>query len=210
MTDQEFNQQQFDRLFHNLQAYKNLSRKTTEEVVSKKGNDLRIKLFRGYRSARWGGKSGRGIAFREARMRAEEGKGTTVRAGIDYGKAPTSSRTGKPLTIHQRMVAAELALRQKSIGVLGASFLVRRWNAKQSRLKRNVTGARGRLLAEITFDSSPISDFAQFEIKGFTPALDVVDKRQRIVSNAMAAVSADMEKYIKRKQEEAMLATVAK
>ena len=210
MTDEEFNRQQFQRLFNNLNAYKVASRKATEEVVSEKGNRLRYRLFVGYKAARWGGKRSKGIAIREFKKRVEEGKGIRVRQGIDTSKAPTSSRTGKPLNERQKQVAAELALRQQSIGVLGASFLVRRWNKKQSRLRRNVTGARGRLLAEITFDTSPISDFAKYEIKGYTNALDAVGREKRIIGTAMAEVNADMEKYLKRKQEEAMRQTVSR
>lgn len=205
--DQEALTNEIRRLDENIRQYRTWSRLTTAEVISKKGNDLRIQMFRGMKSRRWGGKNSKGIAAREFK---ERGGRIKVRSGLDIANTPEfgkAKKGGKPrrLSLSARRVAAELTLRQKGIGVLGAAFLVRRWNAKKSRLRRNTTGAGGNaMLAEFAFDSSPLSDTAQYVATGYYPGIDIVSGRYAITRGAIAKVSADMEKYIKRKQEEAL------
>lgn len=208
MTDEQFNAQQIDRLNRNLRDYIALSKKTTAEIVSQKGNDLRIKMFRAYRSHRWGaGKMQGGIALREFRQRGGRIK---VRSGLKIEHAPETTKSGVKLNTQARKVWEELRLRQLGIGVLAASFLVRRWNRKATKLIRNVTGARNSLLAEFSFDAGPLSDTATWQANGFVPGLDKVSGRYRISATAMAAVSADIEKYLARKQEQAMRSTLSK
>lgn len=201
MTDEQFNRQQWDRFNARIQEYIRASKLNQEDIVQKKGNDLRIQLFKGYKSRRWGGKRIKGIAMREFRARGGRIK---LREGLQIKDAPTHGKNKKPLTDHQRLVWEELRLRQKGIGVLGASFLIKRWSKKKDKLIRNRTGAGGRKLADFIFNSSPISNECQFTIMGYTPALKKISDRYRIVSGALSVVSADMEKYLKRKEEETM------
>ena len=206
MTDEQFNREQIERLNKRLREYLDLSCKTTEEVVSKKGNDLRISMFQKFKEHRWGGTSGsKGIAVAEWRARGYKIK---VRKSL-LAKA-RGLKPKKHVNAWARAVGMELKARQRGIGVLGASFLVRRWDSKRRKLIVNTTGRKGRtMLAEFAFDAHPISDSCEYTATGYRPGLDVVSGRYHIASMAMSEVSADMEKYIKRKQEEAMRKTVS-
>jgi len=194
-----------DALQKALQEYQTYSRKLPSEVLQKKGNDLRIQLFRLFREKRWAG--GKTIAEREMRARAKEGKGTLTRRGLDISHTPTVSRTGKPLGLQSRRVAAEIATRQSGIGVLGVSFLLSRWSYSKS--GRTLIQNRSRSLgilseAELSLDASqPGQSTGTFRLTGYTPGMARVAAKYGILAKAKAAVLADMQPYLARKAAEA-------
>jgi hypothetical protein len=184
------------RLSRNLKAYKEASRKDWDEILNKKGNDLRIQLFKLFRKAKW--KGGKRIAERELIKRTRSGQGTLVR--LKYltdrysGSAPGTDKNGKPLNRWQQLVWQEIQRRQHGIGVLGVGFLQKRWRYKKD--SRYLVEQKSRTLGTLVrFEKTPEA----FTITGFTPGLAQVASKYGIIPKALAAVSADIEIYLKRK-----------
>lgn len=181
------------RLQRNLQAYAKVRhKKTTDEILNQKGNDLRIQLFRGFWAQRW--KKGRNLV----RALLAQGRGILVRLMTLVpkwaGKIPQQTKGGRALNLYQKLVAQEIARRQSGVGVLGVSFLRRRWAFKNNSrfLITNKTRSLGK---SATFEKRD----DQFVITGFTPGLARVAQQYGILSNALRRVSADIEKYLERK-----------
>src|SRR5688572_9556004 len=95
------------RLADNLAAYAKLTGKEGDEVLNKKGNDLRIQLFTVYRTHKWRALTGRGkeikdIGFRELEARAKSGLGTKIRdknlSAKYFNLAPKFDKNGRPLS----------------------------------------------------------------------------------------------------------------
>lgn len=199
------------RLNQGLRLYAQLARKTMDEVLEKKGRDLGIQLYRGFRGVRWKGK---GIAYREFRRRLRAGQGTRVRTreildkwkariplvqnvtkrGIRRGRVATDTY---PTSQWQRAVAQELARRQAGQGALAASFLWMRRRSSQARGTYYVRNKTGRPLGYVEKGAE------YFRIVSLQPGADVVDQRYGIVARAAATVMSDMAPYIDRKQREA-------
>lgn len=71
---------ELDLLNRELGLYAQLSGKTIEETLDKKGRDLGIQLYRGFSEAKWGGPGkAAGIAKAELAARTAAGRGTVVR-----------------------------------------------------------------------------------------------------------------------------------
>lgn len=187
---------QLDRLQANLKKYAAVSKKDEDEILNKKGNDLRIQLYRGFKKAKW--KGGKKIAERELKRRSKAGIGTLVR--LKYltdrysANAPKTDKTGKPLSLWQQLVWQETQRRQRGIGLLGVTFLQKRF--RYGKEGRYLVENRSRTLGTLVrIEKSQGS----FSISGFTPGLVKIAQRYGIVSTAMAAVSADIEVYLNRK-----------
>jgi len=199
-----------------LAAYALASRKNLDEVLEKKGRDLGIKLFQGYRARQWGGAARRaGIARSELVARTAAGRGTKIRESILRGfraevvTAPkvrdAKSARGKAAarrrraSIWQKYVGREIAARQRGIGVLAASFL---WFRKRKASSGNrgieyVRNRTGRPLGGVEKGA----DFLR--IQGYTAGLGAVGARYGIIRRALLLVQADMDVYLARKQDEA-------
>lgn len=210
ISELRINKRQLDLLQNSLAQYTIASGKSKTEVLDKKGNDLRIQLYRGFKEAKW--KGGKDIAWREARRRHRSGKGTIVRSNFlddKYGSPPKFQRRKGyrskslrktvalvPLNMRQQLVWQELVRRSRGIGVLAASwlFLRYRYNKTEGRfLVRNKSKTLGTLtLADRTPDS--------LRLIGFTPGMVEVSNRYGIADRAVREVNQDMEPYIRRKQ----------
>lgn len=199
-----------DALQRSLQDYVRLGKKLPEDVLNKKGNDLRIQLYRLFRERRWAG--GKNVAHREVRARAAQGRGTLVRSKtLEMSGAPekTKSRRGAqsvPLTLWQKLVWQESERRQKGIGVLGVSFLMKRWRVKQGAryLARNTSRKLGDLMTmELkSNEQGPTAADGTFTLTGYTPGMRRVSDRYGILQRAKAAIVADMAPYLQRKAAE--------
>ena len=204
------------RLSAALRLYGQVSKRDLTATLWKKAYDIRVKLYQGFRDARWrgsrkGARASRGIAFTEARRRFKQGQGTRLRPGlIAPAAAPAVDKHGRPLSAHQRLVWAELARRQSGIGVLGVSFLLRRWNAKRTALVANST--KKDLLATVfaaeryeqrarggTLLASVVLSSERAQISGFGPGLGRVGERRGIVARALLLASLDTETYLAKK-----------
>lgn len=214
MIDAEFQSTAMDRLNATFEEYAKVNRRDLEDLVAKKGRDLGIKLYQGYRGVR----ERRGYAVRELRARSRLGAGTRVRTQVLESKwtkkiprvFPARGRTrrslrrtgyGRGLTRQQLLVGQEILKREAGRGRLAASFLWFRRRSSQARgiylVKNRVARVLGQ--ADVAADS--------FRIRGYGPGLAVIDARRGIVRGAIARSEADMRSYIERKQREAVQKT---
>jgi hypothetical protein len=205
------------RLNDALLLYASYARSGVDEILAKKGNDLRVQLYRKFSAEKW--KGGPGIAEREMRARATQGIGTRISRWVrnNPGDPPISLHRlqGTPavapapagLNRQQALVWREVQARQAGIGILAVSWLLRRWrhNNGGKRLVANKTdhSVMGKV---VTNESREFGTLAQVEqrpgmlrLTGFTPGMDEVAERYGIVSDAVDAVTDDMMPYIERK-----------
>jgi len=199
---------ELSRLSRNLQDYALASKYTMSEVLEKKGNDVRIQLFKLFWEQKFGGGGKRksDIAFSELERRSRAGKGTLVRQKIlnsDVGTPPDKSRTGKKLSLWQKLVWQETERRSHGIGVIAIGFLSRRYRTRkrinssgQAFIERYVDVNRSRALGDLVRITKTEESFS---IEGMTPGMAEVASRYNIPTRAMAAVSDDIEPYLARK-----------
>lgn len=195
---------QLNRLNVRLRQYLDLTKKNEDEVLNKKGNDLRIQLFKLFYAQKFGGKGKKKIAWKELKDRTKAGRGTYVRQKYLTRAVPFVDKNGRKLSPWQRLVAQETARRQSGIGLLGVTFLQRRWRYKTETkyLATNVSGQLGPLI-EIKKDAGV------FSITGFTPGLKRIADRYGILGKALNNVSTDIETYLNRKADEAFKKSIA-
>lgn len=183
------------RLQRNLKEYARVRSKVSkDEILNKKGNDLRIRLFRGFWARRWKKNAARSLL----KTLVAAGKGVHVRlmrlVAPWSGKIPATDKKGRPLNDWQKLVAQEVMRRASGIGVLGVSFLRKRWRYKKegSYLTENRTRGFGKA---VTFQKTA----DEFTITGWTPGLARVAQRFGILGEAVRGMSADLETYLSRK-----------
>lgn len=194
-----------ERLGQNLRDYALVSKLTISEILEKKGNDLRIQLFRGFWDHKMGGKGGkkRGIAFRELARRTKAGIGTFVRLKFLDEKwlagMPEVTKSGKPLSLWQKLVYQETQRRDAGVGILGVSFLSRRFRQNKDRGQYLVTNNSPTLGSLVTITKTEDS----YTVRGMTPGMSKIADRYGIKEAALNKVSDDMEPYLARKFGEA-------
>ncbi len=186
------------RIQRNLQAYAQVRNKTSvQEILAKKGNDLRINLFKGFWAQRWK-KGNKGGGFRLLNQLSRAGKGVLVRLMtlVEPWKSqiPAVDKNGRALSMWQKLVAQEMIRRSAGVGVLGVSFLRKRWAEKgnQRFLIENRTRGFGKA---VTFDLKE----GEFVITGFTPGLARVASKYGLITGAIRNVSRDIETYLEKK-----------
>lgn len=183
-------------------AYVAASKKLPAEIVARKGVDLRIQVFRGMKRQEW--KRGRkGGAWREQQRRFKAGKGVKVRDR--FGGDEGQDKNGKKLTRWQRAVKHEIDRRARGVGLIGVTFLDRRWRKpkKGHYLSRNTSRSLGTLA--ITQQTA-----TEYRLTASTPGVDIVSNRYGVLNRALETVTADMNKYLTRKANEAAKATLAR
>jgi hypothetical protein len=197
------------RVSRNLEAYAKVRYKRTEDqILNDKGTDLRIQLFRQFFSHRFILKKAKNTALAGViRSLVAGGRGIRVRlqalrSPFD-AKIPSEDKNGRPLTMRQKLVAQEVLRRIVGSGVLGVSFLGKRWrfNKKGAYLVQNKTNTMG---VSATFEKKD----GQYIISGFTPGLARVASKYGVLSNALAVVSSDIENYLRKKIGPELLAAI--
>jgi hypothetical protein len=193
-----------------LAQYMSVSKLTPDEVLEKKGRDLGIKLFQGFRDH----KLGKGIAKAELLSRTAAGDGTRVRPSLlaEYLAKRTEVRSALksfigPLRsrdvlksiktrvrLWQSFVGREVKLRQRGAGVLGASFLWYRSRTNQAQGRHFVKNRTGRPLGYVEKGQGFL------RIVGLTDGLTLVDSRYNIVATKVAEATSDMVVYVNQKQ----------
>lgn len=188
------------RLQRNLREYVRVRSKLTEdEILTKKGNDLRIKLFEGFWAHRFLKKKRArlnwGAALRLI-LAGHEGIKVRLNSLIEpwSSRVPSVDKNGRPLSLRQKLVAQEIMRRISGSGVLGVSFLGKRWrfNKKGSFLVVNRTNSLG---TAAKFEKRQ----GEYIITGFTPGLLKIVQRYGIIREALSRVSQDIEKYLSDK-----------
>lgn len=185
-----------------LQVYTRVNKRDRQQLIRKKGIDAGIKLSKGFAKRKW--KGGKKIAEREMRKRSKSGRGTRIRERFLNGDTPPErSKTGRRLNWYQKLVWQETRRRQSGIGVLGASFLLRRYRSKSTGriLRRNgptrISMKKYSRQAGLVSSVKVAPDY--FEIAGFFPGHRPVSDRYGIVAQAAREVTADTIPYIQKK-----------
>lgn len=204
------------RLIRNLQDYTLVSKYTFSEVLEKKGNDLRIQLFKLFWDQKFGGPGKRkaDVAFRELARRTRAGLGTLVRKlflDSEVGTPPERSASGRKLSLWQKLVWQEVQRRAHGMGLIAIGLLSKRYRtrAKRDSAGKIVRDASGLAMTERWTDvnrSRQLGELVQitktedsYSIRGMTPGMGDVAQRYGIYARAMAKVSEDMEPYLARK-----------
>lgn len=192
-----------------LTRYMDATGKLPDEVLEKKGRDIGIKLFQGFSAHKFGGpgKKRAGLARAELAARTAAGDGTKVRASLmkEYfakrgqlraESTGTLGNINRRVRLWQSIVGREIALRQRGIGVLAASFLWFRGRTSKARGTYYVRNKTGRALGSVEKGNGFL------RILGYTEGLAGVDVRYGIVSRALNEARADMLIYVERKERE--------
>jgi hypothetical protein len=199
---------------------------TVGEVLEKKGRDLGIKLFEGFWKLRQKGLTKwmrepdnavfSGPMFTLAKKRGWATKVRTTELEGPYaslydtgqaskfigrGKRTTFVPSGpgnRALTKSALLVAQELATRQRGVGLLGVSFLSKRWrNRDESKggdyLVPNTSAKLGELSTIEQSVDAQGNGF--FRITNKTPGVATMDDKLGIISAALTAVRQDMLVY---------------
>lgn len=174
------------------------------------------------------GKKKSGLAKADLARRTEDGEGTHVRASLlreylgqrgelrdsieaktTFGPHTAGSQRAadrfelrgikQRIKLWQSFVGREIAIRQRGIGILAASFLWFR-SRTSSAGTHYVVNKTGRKLGFVEKGK----DFLR--IVGLTDGLDEVDARYGIVARAIADVTADIVTYVERKENELLRA----
>jgi hypothetical protein len=215
-----------------LERYAAASGKTMDEVLEKKGRDVGIRIWRGFSEKKFGGPGRKrvGLARAELAARTAAGEGTRVRESLLHayarqrkqlaidrlplleqkekgllsrsGRAALRKNLGLRANLWRATVGREIALRQKGIGVLGASFLWFRARSNQARGRFFVRNKTGRRLGYVEKGEGYL------RIVGLKEGIGIVDARYLVVATALAGALADTEVYLARKQEEAFQASL--
>jgi hypothetical protein len=227
---------QMRRLGETVDRYQRLTGLTNDEVLEKKGRDLGIQLYRGYRDRRYGGESklGRTLPLAELRQRSASGRGIRVRAKI-LERYRSERRfllrerralrgVSRPLT-QQGQRASDAGLRRNQRARIGAwrRAVGREISARASGMgvlsvsflwyrRRPGRDGLGRRITVYRRNKSgqPLGYVEKgkdsLRIVGMTEGLDIVDARYGIVTRAIGRTISDMEVYISRKHREALAA----
>ena len=184
---------------------------TLEDALEKKGRDLGIKLFQGFRAHKWGGagKAPKDLARTELDARVAEGKGIRVRFTLmqeylaersklreKYRGKHNHRGTMAKISLWQKFVGKELALRQSGIGVLAAAFLWYRSRSNNAQGTFYVRNKVGRPIGGV------IRGDGTFRIVGDIEGLSEVDVRYGIVQQSLRTVEVDMLTYLAQRNNE--------
>lgn len=213
-------------------AYAKRNKRDVAELIAKKGRDLGIKLYEGFKGVQFGGDpKRRGIARAELDSRTASGRGTRVREALmrryqsarkDLGfsvrsfgqaaryagdraeraEARRDARAARKrrAALWQKIVGAEVALRQSGIGVLAASFLMfrkaKRWSISGGEYVGNRTREFTRNRTGQPLGSVSVSEDG-IEIASYAKGIGQVEQRYGISSAALDASATDMLIYLR-------------
>ena len=208
-----------------FRGYAARNKRDVSELIAKKGRDLGIKLYDGFKDVQYGGDpKRRGIAKAELAARSAAGRGTRVRPELlkryqsarkdlgfsvrSFGQAARyadseadrteARRDGRAArkrraALWQKIVGAEIALRQSGIGVLAASFLMFRKRSNNARGTFTMPNRTGHPLGSVTTSDDGI------EIASYATGIGQVEQRYGISSAALDASAADMLEYLRER-----------
>ena len=211
-----------------LARYMKLSKKLPDEILEKKGRDLGIKLFEGFREHQFGGNPKRkGIAAEELRQRSSQGRGIRVRPSLrkryeqgreylTYSVRSSGQGARRSLLLSDYRDAKRegraarkrrSALWKKTVGMelaaresgIGVLAASFLWYRKRS------NNARGTFMVP-NRTGKPLGYVERTEnamrIVGETPGLGTVDAKYSVVVGAINTATADMVDYVTRKERE--------
>ena len=219
-----------------LEQYRKINVKlTTAEILEKKGRDLGIQLFRGFWALRQKGVTASmknpadavfsGPMFKQAEARGWATKIRATELTGPYASLYDAGATARLLknrkgdyllrkdaapTKQALLIAQELATRQRGVGLMGVSFLSKRWRRRDpikggDYLVQNTSGKLGLLSSvEQVVDAS---GGGFFRLKSQVPGLsNPAVPTSSIIAAALAEVRRDMLVYITDRQGKAVVA----
>lgn len=224
-------QRELSRLNDVLNDYAEVSKLTVDEVLEKKSRDLGIKIWQGFwalrvrmsralqsqssKRAAFSGPLFNDAAARNWRVRVRETVLVGAYAEIHKqgyrivkrdGPKEKYLRRDKLVRPNKRalLVAQELATRQSGAGILGVSFLFKRWRRRKTvsgkiekYLIQNKSGKLG-ILSSLEKGEDAQGPFVK--INNRTPGVTLMDGRKSIIHRAMLQVRQDTMVYLLRKQ----------
>jgi len=211
-----------------LARYMELSKKLPNQILEKKGRDLGIKLFEGFREHQFGGNPKRkGIAAEELRQRSSQGRGIRVRPSLrkryeqgrehltysvrsfgqgarrslllsDYREAKREGRAARKRRSALWKKAVGMELAARESGI-GVLAASFLWYRKRSNNSMDTFLVPNRT-------GKPLGYVERSEnalrIVGETPGLSAVDAKHSVVVGAINTATADMVEYVTRKERE--------
>lgn len=211
-----------------LARYMELSKKLPDQILEKKGRDLGIKLFEGFREHQFGGNPKRkGIAAEELRQRSSQGRGIRVRPSLrkryeqgreyltynvrsfgqgarrslllsDYRGAKREGRAARKRRSALWKKAVGMELAARESGI-GVLAASFLWFRKRS------NNAMGTFLVP-NRTGKPLGYVERSEgamrIVGDTEGLAATDAKYQVVAGAINTATADMVEYVTRKERE--------
>ena len=211
-----------------LARYMELSKKLPNQILEKKGRDLGIKLFEGFREHQFGGNPKRkGIAAEELRQRSSQGRGIRVRPSLrkryeqgreyltysvrsfgqgarrslllsDYREAKREGRAARKRRSALWKKTVGMELAARESGI-GVLAASFLWFRKRS------NNSMGTFLVP-NRTGKPLGYVERTEnamrIVGETEGLAATDAKYQVVAGAMNTATADMVDYITRKERE--------
>ena len=211
-----------------LARYMELSKKLPNQILEKKGRDLGIKLFEGFREHQFGGNPKRkGIAAEELRQRSSQGRGIRVRPSLrkryeqgrehltysvrssgqvarsslllsDYREAKREGRAARKRRSDLWQKAVGMELAARESGI-GVLAASFLWFRKRS------NNSMGTFLVP-NRTGKPLGYVERTEnamrIVGETEGLAATDAKYQVVAGAINTATADMVDYITRKERE--------
>ena len=211
-----------------LARYMELSKKLPNQILEKKGRDLGIKLFEGFREHQFGGNPKRkGIAAEELRQRSSQGRGIRVRPSLrkryeqgreyltyrvrsfgqgarrslllsDYREAKRDGRAARKRRSALWKKTVGMELAARESGI-GVLAASFLWFRKRS------NNSMGTFLVP-NRTGKPLGYVERTEnamrIVGETEGLAATDAKYHVVAGAINTATADMVDYITRKERE--------
>lgn len=211
-----------------LARYMELSKKLPDQILEKKGRDLGIKLFEGFREHQFGGNPKRkGIAAEELRQRSSQGRGIRVRPSLrkryeqgreyltysvrsfgqgarrslllsDYREAKRDGRAARKRRSALWKKTVGMELAARESGI-GVLAASFLWFRKRS------NNAMGTFLVP-NRTGKPLGYVERSEnalrIVGETEGLAATDAKHQVVVGAINTATADMVEYVTRKERE--------
>ena len=211
-----------------LARYMELSKKIPNQILEKKGRDLGIKLFEGFREHQFGGNPKRkGIAAEELRQRSSQGRGIRVRPSLrkryeqgreyltysvrrfgqgarrslllsDYREAKRDGRAARKRRSALWQKAVGMELAARESGI-GVLAASFLWFRKRS------NNSMGTFLVP-NRTGKPLGYVERTEnamrIVGDTEGLAATDAKYQVVAGAINTATADMVEYVTRKERE--------
>jgi len=211
-----------------LARYMELSKKLPNQILEKKGRDLGIKLFEGFREHQFGGNPKRkGIAAEELRQRSSQGRGIRVRPSLrkryeqgreyltyrvrsfgqgarrslllsDYREAKRDGRAARKRRSALWKKTVGMELAARESGI-GVLAASFLWFRKRS------NNSMGTFLVP-NRTGKPLGYVERTEnamrIVGETEGLAATDAKYQVVAGAINTATADMVDYITRKERE--------
>lgn len=211
-----------------LARYMQLSKKLPSEILEKKGRDLGIKLFEGFREHQFGGVPKRkGIAAEELRERSESGRGIELRDSIrkqyeqsrkyltytvrsfgqgarystsqsDYLEAKRDGRAARRRRANLWRKTVSMELAARESGI-GVLAASFLWFRKRSSQARRTYLVPNRTGKPLGYVERTENEM---RIVGETEGLSATDAKHQVVVGAINTATADMVEYITRKERE--------